>query len=400
MQTREIMGGKEKNLNPMDYLVTDLLEEILLGLPLKSVFRFKTVSKQWRSILESRRFVDMRLKKVEKKLKILAVGEGQTKSGFEGDEEIEMIYLHCDDATEPSLTFDGLVCIPKPGWINVLNPSTRQLRRFPCSPDHPVSPFCLNRQLRDWPYLTFFPGNWAMGFGRDKVNGCYKVVRMCFDPVEECEVLDLETGEWRKLIPPGPPFHDMDVGRKSACVNGSIYWLKLLWDFKLLALNLHTLEFRNVSVPHKWFSLDTQIMNLEDRLAIAKTKGGPEWELEILSLMDSEEELWTKTYSITLASIIIGLPWEHSWFTVVTVSKLGNLVLYDKHKRLFKYNTKTNEICCLSSNISVISLCLENLAPLRSDSGHHPEDYKIRISSCGLCLKHPEAGISTLAVDR
>ncbi|CAG7873852.1 unnamed protein product [Brassica rapa] len=43
-----------------------------------------------------------------------------------------------------------------------------------------------------------------MGFGRDKVTGLYKVVRMCFYPVEEeeddeCELLDIATGEWRTL---------------------------------------------------------------------------------------------------------------------------------------------------------------------------------------------------------
>jgi len=62
-----------------------------------------------------------------------------------------------------------------------------------------------------------------MGFGRDKFNGSYKVVRMCFSPVEKCEVLDVETGEWSEL---NPPPNDIDVGRKSVCVNGSIYWLK------------------------------------------------------------------------------------------------------------------------------------------------------------------------------
>jgi len=135
------------------------------------------------------------------------------------------------------------------------------------------------------------------------------------------------------------------------------------------------------------------MVNLDDRLAITKTNGAPEWELEILSLMDVDKEIWSKTYSITLASIIINHPWESSWFTVLTVSKLGNLVFCDNHKRLFKYNTETNEICCLSSDISVISPYLEDLVPLRSDSGHDHRDYKIRTSSCGLFSKHPEAGL-------
>jgi len=42
---------REQNPNPMIYLCPDLVEEIVLGLPLNSILRFKTVSKQWRSIL-------------------------------------------------------------------------------------------------------------------------------------------------------------------------------------------------------------------------------------------------------------------------------------------------------------------------------------------------------------
>ncbi|CAF1803358.1 BnaC04g02810D [Brassica napus] len=45
----------------------------------------------------------------------------------------------------------------------------------------------------------------TMGFDRDKVMGLYKVVMMCFYHVEEeeddeCELLDVATGEWRTLI--------------------------------------------------------------------------------------------------------------------------------------------------------------------------------------------------------
>lgn len=38
--------------------------------------------------------------------------------------------------------------------------------------------------------VDFFP--WILG---------YKVMRMCFDPVE-CDVFEVETDEWRRLSPP------------------------------------------------------------------------------------------------------------------------------------------------------------------------------------------------------
>lgn len=134
------MRGEYKNPNSI-YITPELLEEIFLVLPLKSILIFKTVSKQWRSILESEMFVRRRRRmNVQKEPKLLAAykcrcGDQPSllpESRFEGDEEI--VCLHCGDA-RPSMSCDGLVCIPEPESIIVLNPSTGQLRRFPPCPD-------------------------------------------------------------------------------------------------------------------------------------------------------------------------------------------------------------------------------------------------------------------------
>ncbi|XP_019101984.1 PREDICTED: LOW QUALITY PROTEIN: F-box/LRR-repeat protein At2g43260 [Camelina sativa] len=377
------MREEERNLNPMDYLVVDLLEEIFLRLPCKSILKLKTISKQWRSILESRRFMERRVD-FQAKVKILAVRDDRTESGFEGDEEIEMVYLHCDDdATRPLITFEGLVCIPEPGWINVLNPTTRQLQRFPCTPDHPVS----DVNLRRTPYLTFFSGNWAMGFGRDKVTDRYKVVRMCFGHVEECEILDLETGEWRKL---NPPPHKVDEGRKSVCINGgSIYWLHIQRVYKVLALDLHKEEYRKVPVPATSITLDTQIVNLEDRLVLAITRVRPEWILEIWG-MDRDKERWSKSYSISLdPSRVVSWRRQKRWFTPVAVSKQGNLVFYDNKNRRQDYYPRTDVIRCLSLNTCVMSPYMENLVPLPLKPSHplparRNSDLEMRMSRCRL----------------
>ncbi|CAN6841077.1 unnamed protein product [Brassica oleracea] len=78
--------------------------------------------------MESRRFADRRMS-VPKNRKFLAVGN-QAQSRFQGDEEIEMVYLKCDEATRPSLTCDSVVCIPEPNWVSVLNPSTGEFNRL------------------------------------------------------------------------------------------------------------------------------------------------------------------------------------------------------------------------------------------------------------------------------
>lgn len=127
------MGEEEKSPNPI-YIVSDLVEDILFRLPLKPILKFKTVSKQWRTIIESKSFAERR-KSVQKNPKILAVGESRFQAG--GDAEVDLVYLQCHDATtRPSLTCDGLVCIPVPDWVNVFNPSTGEFLRFPSGPSH------------------------------------------------------------------------------------------------------------------------------------------------------------------------------------------------------------------------------------------------------------------------
>ncbi|KAF8095771.1 hypothetical protein N665_0323s0037 [Sinapis alba] len=331
------MGGEEEeNPNPI-YIVADVVEEILVRLPIKSIIRFKAVSREWRSTLESSRFADRRRMRVPKKRKILAVGGNRTQSRFKGDAEIETVYLECDEATLPSLTCNGVVCIPEPNWIS--------------------SEFNINS---------------AMGFGKDEVNGKYKVVRMSFEH-NSYQILDVDIGQWRELVP--PPF-EVETSKKSACVKGSIYWLDFFLKYKILALDLHTEEFRDVHVlPPPMHTGQAQIVNLDDRLAIADfCVFKPGWNLEIWIMDDAQEETWTMTYCITLAHRVISLHGSPSevleeWstmFTPLTVSKEGSLFFSDSKKRLCKYDPDTDSLCCLSSDICVISPFVENLVRLQS----------------------------------
>ncbi|KAL1216880.1 F-box/LRR-repeat protein [Cardamine amara subsp. amara] len=354
------MGQEEKNPNK-SYIVADVVEDILLRLPLKSILKCKTVSKQWKSIVESKWFAERRMSG-QKIRKILATGESRFKG--DGDGESEMVYLKCDDVTQqPFLTCDGLVCIPVPGWVNVLNPSTGQFLGFPCGPSHNDYTVVVTEV-----WCNIFPGYWAMGFGRDQVNGRYKVVRMSFDP-NLCHILDVNNGEWRKL---SPPPYKIEAIRKSACVNGSIYWLNLLLRYKILALDLHTEEFRNVQVlPPTLHMVSAQLVNLEDRLAIADTCVSPEWKLEIWS-MDAQEESWSKTYSISLSHRVVSEKWWKRWFTPVAVSKQGSLFFYDNENRLFKYYPETDFLRCLSLDAHVICPYVENLVSLPLQQGCLP----------------------------
>lgn len=142
------------------YLVPDLLEEIFFRLPLKSIVKLRTLSKQWRSILESRRFEERRRGRImnaQTKTTIIAGGDhgNQIPPRSKGDEEVEIVYLQCDLASLPSMSCDGLVCIPEPGWVNVFNPSTGESLRFSSSRDPPI-PCCATANRYSGKYIYIY----------------------------------------------------------------------------------------------------------------------------------------------------------------------------------------------------------------------------------------------------
>ncbi|CAG7879396.1 unnamed protein product, partial [Brassica rapa] len=353
------------------YLVPEVLEEIFLGLPLNSILKFKTVSKQCRSILESKRFAERRRRMVniQTKLKIIvAVDRNLIQHELHRDEEVEMVYLHSNvAASRPSLSCDSLVCIPVPGWVKVFNPSTGVFLRFSSGPEKMIA--------RDFdPRFEIFPRCWRMGFGKDNITERYKIVRICFnDDLEicrRCEILDVNIGRWRRLRP--PPYV-LGFRRKSTCVNGSIYWVEVIPRHKLLALNLHTEEWRHLTLPLGTLGTSCQVANLENRLALAATYfSNHHWNVKIWCLHAPQEEAWSVIYTIRL------FPSEHRydgvfplwfWARPVAVSKQGNLFFHDNCKRLFKYYPETDVVRCIHRDICVISPFVEDLVPLgRLDS--------------------------------
>ncbi|XP_010507771.1 PREDICTED: F-box/LRR-repeat protein At2g43260-like [Camelina sativa] len=360
---------EEETPNSM-YITADVLEDLLLKVPLKSLCRFKSVSKEWKSILESKRFVERHLSLAKASRKILLAayhcncGVSPSllpESRFEGGEEF--FSLHCD-ATRPSMNCDGLVCFPEVEWVDVLNPSTGQLWRFN-SPSL-LNPRPISTTFPTGSWSTYFPGYCAMGFGKDSVKGSYKVVRIFVAP-NYCDILDVNTGEWRKLWKPRR--FKVDVGRKSASVNGSIYWLRIRPHgsiYTILALDLHTEEFRDVQRPPlpKGIMSEAQIVNIGDRLAIAIPESHPVHQYVLnIWIMDAQDETWTNSHSISLASL--GMVESRS-FTPVTLSKHGNVVFYDDKMWLFKYYPHTDQLQILSKDICIISPYLQNLVLLQT----------------------------------
>ncbi|CAA7061826.1 unnamed protein product [Microthlaspi erraticum] len=159
---------------PQDVVV----EEIIEKLPVKSLMRFKAVSKQWRREIESRRFKEKHLRHEQKSgdpsivvnVSVLGDGEeaslrtlrlGETSFTLENHTRYP---AHTNERGIVGITSscDGLICLYSKDFVCVINPATRWYRRLPYARLHAL--------IRD----TISPLFPAMGFGKDNIRGIYK----------------------------------------------------------------------------------------------------------------------------------------------------------------------------------------------------------------------------------
>ncbi|KAF3511925.1 hypothetical protein F2Q69_00010156 [Brassica cretica] len=153
---------------------------ILERLPARSLLRFKSVSKQWRSTIQSRRFQERQLKQsgrgdpdvlmvsasTDESLRTLVLGSSSSVKIPTPWEKAARQYLVSNNRC------DGLVCLYHPlesGYV--VNPATRWY--------HPLPP-CQLQQLmisQGESYFKLEHGLFKLGFGKDIISSStYKPV--------------------------------------------------------------------------------------------------------------------------------------------------------------------------------------------------------------------------------
>ncbi|XP_010458578.1 PREDICTED: F-box/LRR-repeat protein At2g43260-like [Camelina sativa] len=361
----------------------DVVEEILQKIALKSIIRFKCVSKQWKTSIESHSFIDRHRMDSSRRRKILlAFGcrdHGDYSPPFlfpeeEDEDEVkeeEICYIGNCDASRISLTCDGLICIPGSDSIEVCNPATRVSRRFPTGESLVSNPIFLHKGTGGIPaeslvhrqryleheHVPKFPtaAPSSFGFGKDEVTGAYKVVELRAHPrssliVGECNVLDLQTGRWRhvNIVP-----YKVFARERSVYVNGSLHWFTVdLWEpnaSRIVAFDLHLEEIRVVSHPNPIYSSDdggtpyfSELLLLRDRLSVSemRTTNVPHPRLDIWSMLDAVKQGWVKMHSLCLCQLYRPRSSETRLFTPLVIldddqGDGGLLIVWDYQESLF-----------------------------------------------------------------
>ncbi|KAK7835427.1 f-box protein cpr1 [Quercus suber] len=242
-------------------LLQDLIAEILIRLPVKSVVRFLCVSKEWYSLITSSYFIKMHLKfSIETnrdRTLILNEEDFAPASHYISAVQFSSKYNRFGKTVEiyqPLLNWvvsdycDGLVCLHnghEKQDVAVWNPLVRKYRRFPFEPIEEPSGFSDVRFSH-------------LAFGHDPRNDDYKVLRVIEFYMEdmigmefEVKVCSMRSPSWKKIDERWPNM--VICCWKSVALNGDVYWLVAdrvgQHRKSLLAFDLATEKFRLYGTP-------------------------------------------------------------------------------------------------------------------------------------------------------
>nr|BAQ18942.1 S7-locus linked F-box protein 1 [Petunia x hybrida] len=342
----------------------DVLIYILCKFRVKSLLRFKGVSRTWYSLVQSSTFINLHLNRTtttRDEFIIFSRSVRKEPNGFrnvlsilssDNDDDLNPVF---PDLDPPYLTFteyyvynklvgpcNGLIALTDFEVIVLFNPATRNYMLLPPSPACPKG---FRRNFRG-----------GVGFGFDSIRNDYKFVRiseLCMDsdwiPVEEqkVEVYDLSIDSWRELD---------HVDRQLPTVHwlphfeifhmGSFHWYADTDTdtMVILCFDMSTEIFRNVMMPDscngydgKCYSL--KILNRSLTLICYPdpfSDSDPTQDSMVIWIMMEygAYESWTKEYTIR------PLPIEYP----LTILRDHLFFLESKSGHLVCYNLTTDEV--------------------------------------------------------
>ncbi|XVF46360.1 hypothetical protein PTKIN_Ptkin03bG0020800 [Pterospermum kingtungense] len=326
----------------------DMLIEILIKLPVKSIIRFKCVAKTWCHLFQSPRFISQHFN-ISKKNKRLVVCHR------DGDNNNFFIRLFVDEALVSyhdlhlpfhfaSIDFfefrvdNGLFCLLDPlnSVLALWNPATKEIKiRRECNQNIPSK------------FSTFFG---TIGFGLDPLSNDYKVVYIWeyHDSEKDIQeparysIYSMSSDSWREFKDEDVEFiRDYEVcgSSNNACVNGVYYWhtykyINWRWDYflKVLAFNFSTEVFQLIDLPLS--ERGGHLLPLHNRIAIWDTNLLEDIEISNeVWVLDDDGRHWNKVLKIEIPVLqvkkMFGF-WKNGKLLVESVT--GELLLYDLEK--------------------------------------------------------------------
>ncbi|CAH8350676.1 unnamed protein product [Eruca vesicaria subsp. sativa] len=290
------------------YIPLDLQINILLGLPLKSLSRFRCVSKLWLSIITSRDFINRRLNITPPPRLLIAFADfhganiliastpNPNASSYSSSSSNKDLILVNTKGKVVYNACQGLICV-RAGFkdVGICNPSNRQVHTF-----HDF-------EFKDTPQV-FLPPKYMLGY--DPVEDQYKVLAL--DAVYwilEHKVVVLGGEEtWREA-----PFvaYPYIVCTRCLYMNGAIYYGAILKDIEsphnsiIGRFDVRLETFTIIKVPSKlvptgytnmwlakpWLCTDKILIDYKGTIGVVENPREGSFRMWVLE--DAEKEVWS-----------------------------------------------------------------------------------------------------------
>ncbi|XP_065851082.1 F-box protein CPR1-like [Euphorbia lathyris] len=354
----------------MTNLPPDLINEILLLLPVKSLLRFRCICKSFYSIIDSPDFIYSHLRTSSAKRlhqKLICHGNYNNRT------DIHALDTNSGSVEEIPLDFEfpyirplfvascnGLLLLnPSDNVLSILNPSTRNYRELPALPVN-------------FPLISYF-GICRSGFGYDSTIDDYKVLQIiCIKSCYQVWIFELRSSCWRRIQDfPYINYTDFRRAKVGNCfVDGYVYILCYEngnnESHIIVAFDLVKETFSIASDPisqnegkhtiseacRGCLSITVEAMNVVD-LYVQKNEG--------------VEYRWTKLFSILEQFCPRTLGYSKQGENVL-VSCFGNLYSYDLIERSFEriQTSLLKKICVMDLFDYSYILCVESLVSVGS----------------------------------
>ncbi|KAI8566674.1 hypothetical protein RHMOL_Rhmol02G0060300 [Rhododendron molle] len=235
---RRLKNSKQTSHSPLStedslrlpHLPLEIIIEVLSRLPVKSLLRFRCVSKSWRSLISQPEFAKTHLRLASTNTdytlhRLLLCSSLYFKScslySILNEKSDTAVELDCPLKGAHSTIWIvgccyGLVCIAAGNEVSIWNPSTRKSKRLP------------NVKMANLYRGTYGFDRGMYGFGYDESIDDYKVVGAFHDVGNsgfeaEVKVYSLRTNSWRRIggFPDRIPLTPHGSG---TCVSGALHW--------------------------------------------------------------------------------------------------------------------------------------------------------------------------------
>ncbi|KAH7867120.1 hypothetical protein Vadar_029040 [Vaccinium darrowii] len=370
------MATGEQNSHPaIQLLPPEIMAQILSRLPVKSLLRFRCVSKSWRALISDPEFAKTHLRLASSidtaythHRLLIANAFAVVRSCslpsilnenccYDADVVDIDHYPMCRDNRGGHLGVrvlgccDGLMCIETKTTLFVWNPSTRKSKRLP-SYDMPLG------------HVVVY------GFGYDASIDDYKVVGFLYECRDGifygAKVCTLRSDSWRRI----GDFPRCDItfkNRSGVFANGALHWNARETDGNIVSLDLAKETYGEVSKPNK----DRAHGHLYETLCDFHGCLGVLYDYRAYADVWVMKEYGTRESWTKLVVISFDTSSDLKYTIPVCILKNGEILL-DTNKRLVRYNPKDGTFTYPTSPIdlgsSAVHPYVESLVSVEMDA--------------------------------